>query len=324
MTFEELQDFLENRMRMSHIYQPLLVRSLVESGGAATIRQLAQSFLTQDESQLQYYEKRIKEMPLKVLSRHNVVAHQDDLVSLNTGPLSFEQKAEIIMTCNRRMLEYMKKRGIAIWDYRLLDSDPVSDSLRYQVLKDSGGHCCLCGATLYERPLDVDHIIPRSRGGKTELSNLQTLCSKCNRSKRNKDTTDFRMRDGTETDETCEFCSDDFTAEATDENGTVFSVVDKFPVSKGHLLIVPFRHTPDFFDMTGKEKSDAEKLIRYLRNKTIREDSTVNGFNIGVNCGPVAGQTIMHAHIHLIPRRKGDTADPRGGVRGVIPDKMAY
>ena len=148
---------------MSHIYQPLLVRSLVESGGAATIRQLAQSFLTQDESQLQYYEKRIKEMPLKVLSRHNVVAHQDDLVSLNTGPLSFEQKAEIIMTCNRRMLEYMKKRGIAIWDYRLLDSDPVSDSLRYQVLKDSGGHCCLCGATLYERPLDVDHIIPRSR-----------------------------------------------------------------------------------------------------------------------------------------------------------------
>jgi hypothetical protein len=73
MTFEQLTDFLKNKMRLSHIYQPLLIRSLVDAGGSATLRQLASSFLAQDESQLLYYEKRIKEMPLKVLSKHGVV-----------------------------------------------------------------------------------------------------------------------------------------------------------------------------------------------------------------------------------------------------------
>jgi ATP adenylyltransferase len=85
MTFEDLLDFLENRMSMSHIYQPLLIRALVDSGGTATLRQLAQSFLLQDESQLLFYEKRIKQMPLKILRKHGVVDYQGDLVSLSTG-----------------------------------------------------------------------------------------------------------------------------------------------------------------------------------------------------------------------------------------------
>jgi phosphate starvation-inducible protein PhoH len=73
MTYEQLVDFLEHRMSMSHIYQPLLIRCLVEAGGAATIRQLAQAFVAEDESQLRYYEQRIKEMPMRVLSRHGVI-----------------------------------------------------------------------------------------------------------------------------------------------------------------------------------------------------------------------------------------------------------
>jgi ATP adenylyltransferase len=76
MKYEELIDFLEHKMSMSHVYQPVLVRALLDAGGAATLRQLAQVFLSQDESQLLYYEKRIKEMPLKVLKRHGVVASQ--------------------------------------------------------------------------------------------------------------------------------------------------------------------------------------------------------------------------------------------------------
>src|ERR1039457_4782062 len=74
MTYEDLVDFLEHKMSMSHVYQPLLVRALVDAGGVATVRQLAQVFLVQDDSQLLYYEKRIKEMPLKVLRRHEVCA----------------------------------------------------------------------------------------------------------------------------------------------------------------------------------------------------------------------------------------------------------
>jgi diadenosine tetraphosphate (Ap4A) HIT family hydrolase len=108
------------------------------------------------------------------------------------------------------------------------------------------------------------------------------------------------------------------------ERGTVVAIEDKHPVTKGHMLVLPIRHTPDFFSMTCEEKKDADDLIELLRGQIQASDSTVTGFNIGVNCGESAGQTIMHAHIHLIPRRDGDMARPRGGVRGVIPEKRGY
>ncbi len=82
MTYEQLVDFISSKMKMSHIYQPLLIRSLVDAGGSATLRQLAQFFLSQDESQLLYYEKRIKEMPLKVLSKHGVTSADGGLVRI--------------------------------------------------------------------------------------------------------------------------------------------------------------------------------------------------------------------------------------------------
>ena len=175
MTFEQLADFIENRMRLSHIYQPLLIKSLVEAGGSATLRQLALDFLSQDESQLLYYEKKIKEMPLKVLLKREVLKREGNLVTLNAPKLTYEQKATLKMLCEKRLQEYVQKKGLGIWDYRLLDTEPVPDSIRYNVLKESGGRCALCGTTMKERPLDIDHIIPRSRGGKTVKGNLASL-----------------------------------------------------------------------------------------------------------------------------------------------------
>lgn len=99
---------------------------------------------------------------------------------------------------------------------------------------------------------------------------------------------------------------------------------DDYPVSEHHTLIIPKRHTSDYFLLTEVEKRDADKLIQILSKQVLEQDSTVTGFNIGVNNGESAGQTIFHCHIHLIPRREGDTPEPRGGVRGVIPDKMSY
>jgi len=208
MTPDELCDFIENKMRMSHIYQPVLIKALVDAGGSATIRQLAQTFISQDESQLRYYEKRVKEMPVRVLKRHKVVVQEDDLVSLNVKRMTLEQQAKIRFLCEKRLQEYVQKKGLNIWDYRMLDTDPVSDSLYYDVLKESGGRCALCGTTKKDRPLEVDHIIPRSRGGKTTKENLQVLCSKCNRAKSNKDRTDFRNDLGAESDPDCPFCSE--------------------------------------------------------------------------------------------------------------------
>lgn len=322
MNFNDLCDFIENEMRMSQIYQPLLIRSLVDSDGKATIRQLATIFSSLDESQLQYYEKRIKEMPAKVLKSHGVIDKDGDIISLRTGKLTYKEKATIRGLCEARIQKYLEKRGLSNWDHRLLDN-PVPDSLRYLVLSKGGKRCALCGATTKDRVLDVDHIIPRSHGGKNVEENLQVLCSKCNRSKGNQDDTDFRI-DVSENDPECVFCGKLNKKRIIQKYKNVFVIEDAFPVTKGHLLIIPIRHTPDFFSMTELERQHIFELSRVLKKQIEKEDTSVTGFNVGINNGVSAGQTIMHAHLHLIPRRDGDIKNPRGGVRGVIPDKMSY
>jgi diadenosine tetraphosphate (Ap4A) HIT family hydrolase len=122
----------------------------------------------------------------------------------------------------------------------------------------------------------------------------------------------------------CPFCSASIESKIIERLGTVIAIEDKHPVAKGHILVLPIRHTPNFFSMTLEEKKDTDNLIRILRDRIEKSDSMVTGFNIGANCGKSAGQTIMHAHIHLIPRRNGDMPNPKGGVRGVIPNKMGY
>jgi ATP adenylyltransferase len=104
----------------------------------------------------------------------------------------------------------------------------------------------------------------------------------------------------------------------------VWAIRDGYPVSAGHHLILPKRHTPDWFTMSEQERRNADALIRMIQKRLSESDRTISGFNVGINSGESAGQTIFHAHIHLIPRRDGDTPSPRGGVRGVIPDKMSY
>lgn len=188
----------------------------------------------------------------------------------------------------------------------------------------SGRRCALCGATSRERPLDIDHIIPRSRGGDSTISNLQVLCSKCNRSKGNKDATDFRGDPAASADLSCAFCDADLRGKAIHHHGTVFAVLDKYPVSDGHTLVITDRHVPDAFEMTGIENAEANDLIRVVANEWRERDSSIVGFNVGTNCGLAAGQTVMHAHIHVVPRRNGDTPFPKGGVRGVIPERMSY
>lgn len=320
MTYKEICDFIENKMRMSHIYQPLLIKTLVESEGISTTRKIALEFLRYDESQIQYYERVVKSMPVKVLLNHDVITKEKNQVSLNTETLSFSQRQKLISLCDSKLNEFLESRGLKLWDYRLIDN-PVPDSLRYKVLKKSNFRCDLCGATKYDRPLDVDHIIPRSRKGKTEESNLQVLCSKCNRSKSNKDDTDFRGTEFVDKDNNCPFCKN---IEKVAKNNSVFAIKDNYPVTDGHHLIIPVRHTENYFSMSEIERSDAMELIRVLKNQLEESDPSITGFNIGMNSGESAGQTVMHSHIHLIPRRDGDIRNPRGGVRGVIPGKMDY
>ena len=108
------------------------------------------------------------------------------------------------------------------------------------------------------------------------------------------------------------------------ENDYAFVSYDSYPVSKFHSLIIPKRHIKNFFDLNEKELNACNELIKKIKLKIENDDNLVEGFNLGTNAGNVAGQTIMHCHIHLIPRRKGDVENPQGGVRGVIPLKQHY
>lgn len=122
---------------------------------------------------------------------------------------------------------------------------------------------------------------------------------------------------------TCIFCGIE-EERIIGENEFALLFPDGFPVTEGHSLIIPKRHVKDYFELTDEEISAVNELIFFQKKRLTEEDNTITGFNIGTNAGISAGQTVMHCHIHLIPRRDGDTPDPHGGVRGVIPDKMKY
>lgn len=107
------------------------------------------------------------------------------------------------------------------------------------------------------------------------------------------------------------------------ENELAYAIYDKYPVGKGHMLFIPKRHVKDFFDITKEEREAIFELIDEGK-KLLDEKYSPDSYNVGINCGEHAGQTIMHVHVHLIPRYIGDMKDPTGGVRGVIPYKMKY
>ncbi|MFW6016933.1 MAG: HIT family protein [bacterium] len=107
------------------------------------------------------------------------------------------------------------------------------------------------------------------------------------------------------------------------ENELSIAVFDKYPVNEGHILIITKRHIKDYFDASKEEKRSLFNLMEKCR-ELLDDKFKPDGYNIGLNCGIAAGQTIMHLHLHLIPRYKDDIADPTGGIRGVIPEKRIY
>ena len=110
----------------------------------------------------------------------------------------------------------------------------------------------------------------------------------------------------------------------TYENNLAYASYDSYPVSKHHCLIIPKRHIRDYFELSNEELIACNDLIKIVKNEIINKDQNVKGFNLGTNIGNVSGQSIMHCHFHLIPRKDGDVENPQGGVRSVIPNKQHY
>ena len=121
----------------------------------------------------------------------------------------------------------------------------------------------------------------------------------------------------------CPFCNPDSNRELIVESATAFAIYDKFPVSNGHALIIPKKHCEDYFTLSFKEQAACWFMLNKVK-QLVQEKFTPAGFNVGINIGAAAGQTIPHVHIHLITRYEGDIHEPKGGVRGIIPEKRNY
>jgi diadenosine tetraphosphate (Ap4A) HIT family hydrolase len=323
----QLKNYIEKKMVMQHIYQPVMLKTLLQSKDhCASVEEIARQFLLNDEPQLQYYKYITKVMPGRVLRSHGIVDSKDDAFVLNFKTrLSREQVRDLIRLCDTRILEYEQRYGRkSIWHSTFAGAKDISGPMQFQVLKRAKERCELCGISKTIKALQVDHIVPRSKGGLTVLENLQALCYTCNAQKQNKDDTDFRdwpaMYNARDTN--CMFCENESKAKV--KNSLAIAFEDGYPVTEGHTLISPLRHIPSFFDLGSSEQKACLLLLENSKMNIVRKDSTVTGFNVGINDGADAGQTVMHCHIHLIPRRKGDVADPRGGIRHVIPSKGSY
>ena len=121
--------------------------------------------------------------------------------------------------------------------------------------------------------------------------------------------------------EPCPFCSR--LHDAFIKTRHAVALLDKYPVARGHSLVVPRRHVASVFDLPAEELASLWQLVAAVRERLLAELAP-DGLNVGLNDGPAAGQTVEHAHIHIIPRHNGEVLDPRGGIRWVLPQKAKY
>lgn len=315
-----LKEFLEQKMQMSGIYQPLIIRHLLNHDGQSTLLDLARELAGHDEEVLSYYEEKLKKHPKEVLAKHRIA-------SLVNGQFAFQQtleygaeKVELIKICDEKIKAYLDKiptteQNNSGWGRKRIE------------LIEKHPFCTLCGAkpNRDEVFLDIDHIRPRSEGGTDDISNLQVLCHRCNRAKGNsliKSSKQVHIEHlGLRQD--CIFCQTP-ESEISFENEYIYEKEDRYPVTPGHRLIISKRHVSDATDLTPIELQHMFDCLKKTTAKLKLDDPSILGFNTGFNIGQSAGQTVMHTHLHVIPRRKNDVENPRGGIRGVIPGKADY
>lgn len=326
-SFLRLQEFVLHRMRMSHIYQPLMLLELLSRQGPTQVQDIARRILGEDTTQIDYYIERVKRMVGLVLTRNGIRRYEQGHYELVGGDeLSGEERELLMSLCRERLDRFREQRGNEVFAHRSRAREAVSGSIKYRVLTRARRRCECCGALEEQRALEVDHIIPKNLGGSDDISNLQGLCFRCNAGKRDTDSTDFRgvVDSYRHREAECVFCQAEKSTRVVDQNELAFCIADAYPVSEGHILVIPRRHLADGLALHQPEWNSIVDLLQSQKKILENADTTITGFNVGLNSGASAGQTIFHAHWHLIPRREGDTEEARGGVRGVIPRKMNY
>jgi len=203
MSKTKLLEFLRNTMSMTDVYQPVVVKELLLHGGQRTKTELAAALAAHDIAVQEYYERIVMRWPKITLTKHEIIDYErkTSVFRLLPYPEEPELRNEAILVCEEKIEDWFEKK-------KSRERAPEAGaSVRYEVLKEDGGKCQLCGIAAEVRPIDIDHIVPRSKAdkhGKVRLNdqlievndreNLQALCFACNRAKRTSDDTDFRRR----------------------------------------------------------------------------------------------------------------------------------
>ena len=309
---------------MQQIYQPVMLKTLLQQEGMASVTDIARAIVCNDREQIKEFEKVTKKMVGRVLTKNHGITerHNNTYTLKGFDGLTQKEVTKLIALCDHKLDKYLSISHNAQASTRRGFIDPA---FRYRVIARAKGHCELCFTPFTESPAHVDHILPKSKGGSDDISNFQALCESCNTSKSNRDTADFRkmLESYKVRVKGCVFC-DTNGDRIVRQNEMCYAVRDKYPVTPLHSLIIPKRHIESYFELYQPEINGIQSLLQEVKGDIEKEDKTVDGFNIGVNSGDCAGQTIHHCHIHLIPRRIDDVANPAGGVRGVIPDKQKW
>ena len=257
---ENLDEFIAfiRKTQMSHIYKPVMLQAVLRRGGTATKAEIAEDIIKRDVLQHEHYRRNvIDKQPGWRLERDGALVKDGGTYRLAPpfDQLRESDRLALITECEKRIEDFLERVGDK---FNNRNDDPVPGGLRYEILKRAGGRCELCGVSHDEVPLDVDHIVPRAKGGDNDPSNLQVLCRTCNAQKRDRDDTDFRKINESYSDRNdgCLFCQR--------ENGDdplAFMFEDLYPVTPGHTLIVPRRHVADYFELHQAEKNAIDRLV---------------------------------------------------------------
>jgi len=296
--FSQLIQFINVEMRMSHIYQPAMLLALINKGGTASTTEIARTLLSHDMSQVEYYERIVTRYPGTVLSKRHITEKQKRTYQL----LDFDQLSDseidtLREACTRKIEEFIEVRGKQPWAHRRTSSEPISGTIRYEVLKNAKSRCELCGVSAQVRALEVDHILPRNHGGSNDISNLQALCYSCNAMKRDRDDTDFRgVAEAYEfREKNCYYCEVPEHL-IISSNELCFSMQGQDSQNNTHTLVIPKRHASNYLDLYKPEINAVHSLFIDIS----KQEST--SFDIHIDSPNDMGLSASHCHVRLIPR----------------------